>query len=52
VGNAGRLSAMNVNGLSTAASLWIGISYIFLLQPMKPVFCNLKSKFPLNLKIK
>jgi hypothetical protein len=28
------------------------ISHIFWLKPLKPVFCDLKSKFPLNLKIK
>jgi hypothetical protein len=33
-----------------AGFLWIGISHIFLLKPLKPVFLYLKSKFPLNLK--
>jgi hypothetical protein len=28
------------------------ISHIFLLKPLKLVICDLKSKFPLNLKIK
>jgi hypothetical protein len=36
----------------SAAAQWIGINNIFLLQPLKPVFCYLKRKFPLNLKIK
>jgi hypothetical protein len=28
------------------------ISHIFLLKPLKLVICDLKSKFPLNLKVK
>jgi hypothetical protein len=28
------------------------ISHIFLLEPLKLVICDLKSKFPLNLKMK
>jgi hypothetical protein len=34
-----------------AGTLWIEISHIFLFKLLKPVFSNLKSKFPLNLKI-
>jgi hypothetical protein len=34
-----------------AGALWIEISHIFLLEQLKPIYCDLKSRFPLNLKI-
>jgi hypothetical protein len=36
----------------SAGALQIGSSLIFWLKPLKPMFCYLKSKFPLYLKIK
>jgi hypothetical protein len=53
-GKAGKLPAMDVNGLSAISPCsghpmpWIKALFV----DIKPVFCDLKSKFPLNLNIK
>jgi hypothetical protein len=57
LGNAVELSAMNGNRLSASTSnnaagaleYWC---HKFYFQPLKLVFCDLKSRFPFNLKIK
>jgi hypothetical protein len=56
-GNVGKLSAMNVIGLSSYQFFAVGCPtdrkcHMFELKPLKLGFCHLESEFPLNLNIK
>jgi hypothetical protein len=51
VGNVGKLSLMDLNRLSAISSLQRE-GHILWLKPLKPFFCDLKSKFALILEIK
>ncbi len=57
VGNAGKVSVMNVNMFSAISSLLrephrLGQAAFDSFKLLKPVFCNLKREFILNLEIK
>jgi hypothetical protein len=49
-GNAGELSATDVNGLSTNSSLQQASCAC--IKPLKPFFCNLQREFTLDFEIK